>query len=153
MNFAYIETNSMIPKPEFHHVFCIQYPAWFDQYLIKVNAMQQNVVRKLDLDICKTDNDVRKIDCSRLETFDMVIASFSMDEKNGKFTFFEKTFLLADIGMNIVFKMVFLILNNVKVNSSNQEHMWRLYISDRTLLNTRWVKPIGKKKFAVVALY
>lgn len=45
--------------------------------------------------------------------FGMVIASFLVDDKNRKSHFFEKTFLLADINMNIVFGISFLTLSNV----------------------------------------
>lgn len=39
-----------------------------------------------------------------------------MDSKDKKFWFFEKTFLLADMSMNVAFEMFFFILNNIEVN-------------------------------------
>lgn len=42
-----------------------------------------------------------------------------MDDKDEKSCFFEETFLLADIGMDIIFGMSFLILGNIEINFNN----------------------------------
>lgn len=49
----------------------------------------------------------------------MVIVSFQMDDKDKKSRFFEKTFLVADINMDVAFRMSFFTLNNIKVNFNN----------------------------------
>lgn len=46
----------------------------------------------------------------------MVIASFQINDKDRKSCFFEETLLLADININIAFRMLFLILSNVEVS-------------------------------------
>lgn len=67
------------------------------------------------------DIDTQKIDRHQLEILDMVIASFIVDDKDGKSCFFEKTFLLVDISMNIIFGMPFLNLSNVKIDFNDRE--------------------------------
>lgn len=47
--------------------------------------------------------------------FDIVIAAFVINDKNKKIKFFEKTLLLANISSNMLFLMLFFILNNVDV--------------------------------------
>lgn len=46
---------------------------------------------------------LKKIEGSRLETFEMVIASFGVDDKHRKPRFFEETFLLVEISRDIAF--------------------------------------------------
>lgn len=69
----------------------------------------------------KIDIGIQKDDGNQMETFGIVIASFSMDNKDGKFCFFEKTFLLVDISIDILFRMTFLILSNVQIEFNNWE--------------------------------
>lgn len=75
-----------------------------------------------------------------------------MDEKDWMFFFFEKTFLLADITMNIVFGMLFIILSNVKVNFNDWELRWELYITAEALPNTKQVEMVGNKTFTAIAV-
>ena len=46
----------------------------------------------------------------------MFIAIFLMEDKDKKFQFFEKIFLLANFSMNIILEIVFYILSNIIVN-------------------------------------
>lgn len=54
----------------------------------------------------------------------MAIVSFQVDEKDGKFRFFEETFLLVDISINVAFGIPFPTLSNIEVifmtSSSNR---------------------------------
>lgn len=81
--------------------------------------MLSSFAKKLGFYIHKTNVNIQKIDCNRPGTFNIVIAFFSVNNKNKKFCFFKKTFVLADISMNIAFEIFFLILNNVEVNFTN----------------------------------
>lgn len=65
---------------------------------------------KLGFIIQKIDVGIQKIDGSALTTCRMVIASFSIQDKLGKVWFFEKTFLLADISIEVVLGMPFFSL-------------------------------------------
>ena len=51
----------------------------------------------------------QKIDKLSLNTFEMVIVSFQIQDKLDKAYFFQLIFLLPDISRNIVLKMVFLL--------------------------------------------
>lgn len=62
----------------------------------EVNAMYPTYAAKLGLPVGKTDVGTQKIDKSHLETFRMVIAGFSLQDKLGQVRFFQETFLLAD---------------------------------------------------------
>lgn len=59
----------------------------------------------------------------------MVIASFLVKEKDESSYFFERTFLLANISIDVALGMFFLTLGNVKVNFTNWELKLRLYIT------------------------
>lgn len=80
----------------------------------------------------------------------MVITSFSINNKDEMSSFFEKTFLLADISMNIAFRMIFLTLSNIKVNFTKQKLKQKLYIIAKTFSTTRSIKRFGKKEFGIV---
>lgn len=71
---------------------------------------------KLGIRICKTNIDAQKIDCSRLEIYEIVIILFQIDKRNEKSSFIEETFSFTDILMNVAFEPLFLILSNVKIN-------------------------------------
>lgn len=48
--------------------------------------------------------------------FDIVLQLFETYDKEEKFEFFEKYFLLINININIVLKKLFLNLSNLKIN-------------------------------------
>lgn len=65
--------------------------------------MQPTFAKKLGFYICKTKVRIQKIDGSRLKICKMVIALFSLEDKNRKFCFFKGTFFLANISITVVF--------------------------------------------------
>lgn len=89
----------------------------------KVNAMHPAYIKKLDFIIWKTDVGAQKIDSTTLKTFKVVIAAFSIYNRAKKFCFFEKTFLLADISIDMALKPFFFTLSNANIYFTN----WRLY--------------------------
>lgn len=117
-------------RSELQRILCIHYFAQFDEFLIKVlidsgseaNIMQLSFAKKLGLCIvCKTDVGAQSIDSGRLETFAMVIVLFLVDDKDRSSRLFEKTFLLGEISMDVIFEIPFLTLRKVKINFSNCE--------------------------------
>lgn len=70
-----------------------------------------------------------------------------MNDKNEKSQFFKETFLLADISMDIAFRIFFLILNNVKVNFSDWKLRSRSYIIVKAFFTIGQVELIEKKEF------
>ena len=77
--------------------------------------MTPTFVVKLGLVTRKTNIDAQKIDSSPLVTYRMVLADFLVQDKLGKVWFFEETFLLADISMEVVLRMPFFTLSDTDV--------------------------------------
>lgn len=59
--------------------------------------------------------EAQKIDGTTLKSFGIVIAAFSVNNKAEKVRFFEETFLLADISMDMALEMSFLTLSNANI--------------------------------------
>lgn len=118
-----------VQGPKLQQVPCLHYLAQFSVFSIEVlidsasevNAMQSYFAKKLSHCICKTNVGVQKIDSSRLKTFEMVIASFQVNDKDGKSRIFKETFPLAHISMDVAHGMPFLTLSNIQVNFNNRE--------------------------------
>lgn len=66
--------------------------------------------------------------------------------------FFEKTFLVANIGTNAIFRISFSILNNTNVDFSKKKPWWGFYIIEKTFFTTNQVKLIGTKEFIAATL-
>lgn len=75
----------------------------------------------------KTNVGVQKIDGSTLETYGMVIVGFQVQDKFGRARFFQKTFLVADISVEVIFGMPFLIFSKVKVDFVKRKFTWKAY--------------------------
>lgn len=82
----------------------------------EVNIIYQIFAQKLGLIIRAIDIGDQKIDSTMLNTYKMVIAAFLVTDKPNQRKFFEKTFLMANISPNIIFRMFFFILNNANAN-------------------------------------
>ncbi len=78
--------------------------------------MNQAFAQKLGLKIRKTNVGAQKIDGTILETYGMVVSNFSVSDKNGRERFFEESFLLADVRLDIVLGMLFLTMSNADVD-------------------------------------
>ena len=146
---------------------CIWYPIWFRQKndededkdvraLIdsgnEINAIHPAYATKLGLRARKINVGAQKIDRSHLDTFGMVIADCSVKDKLGRVWFFQKTFLLANIDLEVVLEMLFLTLNKADIRFAEQELVWRTYMAAEALPTTRRVEIIDKREFAAAAL-
>ena len=118
----------------------------------EVNAITPTYALKLGLRVRQTDVGAQKIDGSTLETFGMVLASFQVEDKLGRARFFQETFLLADIGVEVVLGMPFLTLSNADIQFEKKELTWRSYTTAEALPTTKRVEIIDKKEFAKAAL-
>ena len=76
---------------------------------------------RLGLWVHRTDIGAQKIDGSIFEIFEIVLASFQVEDKLGKIRFFQKTFLLADISTEVVLGMPFLTLSNADVQFAEKK--------------------------------
>ncbi len=82
----------------------------------EINAMSQAFAQQLGLKICKTNVGAQKIDGTILETYGMIVSTFSISDKDGKERFFEESFLLIDVKPDIVLGMPFLTMSNADIN-------------------------------------
>ena len=76
---------------------------------------------KLGLHARKIDVGAQKIDGSHLDIFGIVIADCSVKNKLGSVRFFRETFLLANIGLEVVLGMLFLTLSKLDIWFAEQE--------------------------------
>lgn len=63
-----------------------------------------------------TNFDVQKIDSLAMKTYGMITIGVLVIDKLGQIRFFKETFLLADISMEVVLEILFLLLSHVNVN-------------------------------------
>lgn len=82
----------------------------------------------------------------------MVVAAFSVSDQIEKIKFFEEIFLLVNISLNVVFRMLFFTLNNADIDFLRRELWWRSYIIKKVFFTTKQVKLRKKKEFATLAL-
>ena len=95
--------------------------------------------RKLGLHIRKINVRAQKIDGSTLETFEMVIANFQVEDKGGKPRFFQETFLIANTKFKVILGMLFLTINIADLSFGKGTLMWKSYITNKVLSTTEQV--------------
>ena len=81
----------------------------------------------------------------------MIIATFQILDKLERVCFFQESFLLADISMEMILKMLFLTLSNADIQFAEKEITWRFYITKEVLPTTQTVELINKKEFSRAA--
>ena len=108
---------------ELERVPCIWYPVTFKNQTkalvnsgSEVNIISQVFAQQLGFKIRKTNVGAQKIDSTTLETYGIVVSTFSMSDKDRKERFFEESFLLADVSPDIVLEMHFLTMRNANVD-------------------------------------
>ena len=82
---------------------------------IEINAMTPGYASKLGLKVRSIDVKAQKIDGSTLKMFEMVLASFQIEDTLKKAQFFQKMILLVNFSIEIVLKMPFLTLSNANI--------------------------------------
>ena len=82
----------------------------------EVNAIHLTFAKQLSLSIRPTDIVAQKIDGITLDTYEMVVAAFSVVNKVNEVKFFEETCLMADVSPEIVFGMLLFILSGTDVD-------------------------------------
>ena len=83
--------------------------------------MHQSFAKQLGLSIRPTDVGAQKIDSTTLDTYAMVVAAFSVEDKANQVRFFKETFLVANFNPEVVLGMPFLILSGVDIDYSVRE--------------------------------
>ena len=107
-------------------VLCIQYPITFRKKFVplltlfdtssEVKVNHLTFAQELGLFIRLIDVGVQKIDNTTLDTYEMVIITFSITDKANRVKFFEKIFLVANISLEIIFGMLFFTLNRANID-------------------------------------
>ena len=118
----------------------------------KVNAIHPTFAKQLGLPIRTIDVGAQKNDGITLDTHGMVVAAFSVVDKAIRVRFFEETFLVVNVSLEVVLGMPFLTLSGADVDFLGRELRWRTYTTDKALPTTRRVELVGKKEFAAAAL-
>ena len=111
-------------NPNLIQVPCIRYPITFRKKSVsalfdsgsEINAIHPTFAWELVLPIRAMDIGAQKIDDTMLDTFGIVVTAFSVTDKANREKFFEKTFLVANVSLEVVFGMPFLTLNGKDVD-------------------------------------
>ena len=82
----------------------------------KVNTVHLAFAKELGLSIRPTDIGAQKIDGTTLETYEMIVTAFLVEDKANQVRFFEETFLVANISPKIVVEMPFLTLSSADID-------------------------------------
>ena len=81
----------------------------------KINVMTPVYIAQLGFKVQKTNIGCQKIDGFSLTNYNIIIAILFIFDKLGCSWFFQETFLLVNISMEVVLGMLFLTFNNINV--------------------------------------
>ena len=106
----------------------------------------------INLGLCarKIDVGIQKIDRYHLNIFGIVIINCSVKDKLKKIRFFYEVFLLANISLKVVLRILFLFLSKANIWFMERKLVLRTYPAKKALSITMRVEIIDKKEFAVV---
>lgn len=98
--------------------------------------MNLNFIQKLSFKIQKTSVEAQKIDGSALKTFGIIIAGFQIKNKVDKLKYFQKTFLMVNIIVEVVlkisfFKLMLIYYLEIKYLHGNYTSLIKLYLLSR----------------------
>ena len=126
---AEVGKDSIESKSEYLNLVqvpCIQYSITFQKKSVsmsalfdsgsEVNAIHSTLARKLGLPVRPTNVGAQKIDGTMLDIFRMVVTAFSMTAETNRVRFFEETFLVANISLEVVLGILFLTLSGADVD-------------------------------------
>lgn len=107
----------------------IRYPMWFKKYYSevltlldsgnKLKAITLVYIPSLSLKVWPINIRAQKIDSFTFETFRIILANFHVKNKLGRAYFFQKTFLLIAISINVILRVFFLIFSNIDIVFAN----------------------------------
>ena len=87
----------------------------------EVNTITPAYAAHLGLQVRITDVSAQKIHRSSLATYNMVITIFQSIDKLCRCWFFQETFLLANISLEVVLGMLFLTLSNADIQFAKKK--------------------------------
>ena len=83
--------------------------------------MHPAFAERLSLVMQATNVDAQKIDGSTLETYGMVVATFSVTDQADRVRFFEETFLVVNVSPDVVFGILLLTLRGADIDFLKKE--------------------------------
>ena len=87
----------------------------------EVNAIYPTFAKKLKLSIKPINIGAQKIDDITLDMYGIVFIAFLITDKVNQARFFEKTLLVVNVSLKIVFGIFFFILSNAKIDFLNRK--------------------------------
>lgn len=117
-----------------------------------INIIHPIFANELGLSIRLTNIKAQKSDVILQDIYRIIVATFWVTDKINQVKIFEKTFLVANIGLEMVLGMLFLTLSSVNINFLDWKLWWKTYTTQKTLPNTRYIEQMRKKEFAIIAL-
>ena len=118
----------------------------------KVNTMNLAYIKNLGFYIRKTNVGAQKIYGSALQTFEIVITDFQVEDKGDRPRFFQEIILVAKTKFKVMLRMSFLEISNVNVAFGEGSLMWKFYIINKALPTTKQVQLVDPKELVIVAL-
>ena len=108
---------------------CIRYPINFEKKSVlalfdlgsKVNAVHPAFAKELGLPIRSTNVGAQKIDGTMLDTFEKVVVAFLVVNKANQVRFFEETFLVANVSLEVVLGIPVFTLSGANVDFLGRE--------------------------------
>ena len=97
-------------------------------------------IEKLDLIIQSINIIAQKIDGTTFKIYKMIVAVFLIINQVNRVKFFEETFLIANISLDIVCEMLFLTLSSANVDFSKKKLRWRFYTIKKAYPITKQVE-------------
>ena len=74
-----------------------------------------------------------------------------MEDKFGRFKFFQETFLVINTKFKAVLRMLFLKISNADMSFGKKTLMWKSYITIKALSTIKEVQIVDPKKFVIAA--
>ena len=87
----------------------------------EVNAIYLSFAQELGLLIRPINIRTQKIDSTILDIYVIVVTVFTLTEKTNQVKFFEETFLVVNISLEVVHGMIFFILSSADVDFLSRE--------------------------------
>lgn len=92
---------------------------------------------------------MQKIDSLKPKSSEIVIASFIIRNKQKRFSLFMKSYLFANISINITLEIFYFIFNHIKIDFINSYLYWKTFIIIKALLITKQSDLIWEKIFVI----
>ena len=83
---------------------------------IEVNTIQPTFAKKLGFSIRSIDVKAWKIDGTMLDIYEIVVAVFLITDQANQIRFFEKTFLIGNIILKVIFGIFFFFLSDANID-------------------------------------